>query len=433
MWFFLLDVSLKLVLVVAVAAGLKLCLPRHRPDLERLLWVGVLLAAVSLIASWWLLPNLHLGWLQTTPRVDHAGSAVAPSVVAVAIESDTAWSAVDWAMGIYLAGVAACGLRLLLSYALTLRLLRAATVVQNARLRGLAFELADEFKLSGPVDLRLSAQDHSPLTLGWLRPKIVLPQQALHWSDERLRAVMLHEVAHIRSGDFPLLMLMRLLTTLFWFHPLLWLAQRQLVKACEHASDAFVVASGMKASSYADHLLQIARSLREGRTGFVPAMARISELEGRLIAVLDAALPRSQRYASLRGALVATVMLIASGLGSLKPWSATVADFGLADSNAPLVIVEDLRTTCMFANSTLDRGPEEAATVSLQHYTYFVQDAECAADMASVPAARYAVDPYSGQPVDKADSVVARLPHSSYLVYFANMANFKAFNQNRGG
>jgi len=82
----------------------------------------------------------------------------------------------------------------------------------------------------------------------------------------------------------------RAATALFWFHPLTWSLHRVARRDCERACDDVVLAAGTPATTYADHLFAIARSLPlDDMLGAVTvAVSRPSELEGRLLAILKA-------------------------------------------------------------------------------------------------------------------------------------------------
>jgi beta-lactamase regulating signal transducer with metallopeptidase domain len=431
---FLLDTGLKASLIITLAWLMSFLLKRDRPDIARFFWVAVFTMLLALTLTWPLLPDLHLNlWPSATPVHHATPSAASVGTAGVVAPMATSFSWVDWALFFYLTGVSLFGLRLVLSYLLAWRLVRNSAAPEEAHFRDLAFDLAAEFKLEAPIDLRISKSNHSPLTLGWVRPKILLPVQAYDWDDERLRAVLLHEIAHIRGADYPIMLMMRVLTAVFWFNPLFWLAQRELIKACEHSGDAFVVASGMKASRYADHLLQIARGLRHQSGGMVPAMARISELEGRLMAVLDASLPHDQRFSALRGMILAVVMFGGTLLGNLNPWGDPHQQPGLMGviEGEALELVVDLRTTCMFANQTLNRDPDQAQNIELDSQRYFIQDEDCANNLQHIPSARLALDPLTGEAVDKATAVIAKYPSNPNIVYFASEANLNAFNSSR--
>jgi hypothetical protein len=159
------------------------------------------------------------------------------------------------------------------------------------------------------------------MTWGWRRAVVLLPAGAEGWPAARRRVVLLHELAHVARGDFLTQLAAEVARALYWFNPLVWRAARRLRLESEHACDDQVLAAGAPASDYAGDLLAIARSLRAGRAAAPAglAMARPSELTGRLLAVLDA--QRSRRGVSRRLALPA--WLAAAGvvlpLASLSP------------------------------------------------------------------------------------------------------------------
>ena len=154
-------------------------------------------------------------------------------------------------------------------------------------LRGLTSALAAELGVRRPVTL-LGGETATPMTWGWLRPVILLPPDAEDWPDDRLRAVLLHELAHIARADWPAQMAGHLACALYWFHPGVWLAARQARSEGERACDDRVLLSGVPAPDYARHLLDVARALRDQPPS--PAalpMAQTSQVEERLTAILQ--------------------------------------------------------------------------------------------------------------------------------------------------
>jgi bla regulator protein blaR1 len=147
--------------------------------------------------------------------------------------------------------------------------------------------LRDKLQIAREVRLGTLARDGSPLAAGLFRASILLPATAAGWSSERRRAVLLHELAHIRRNDCRVQLLAQAACALYWFNPLVWIAAARLRRERERACDDEVLRAGTQASSYATHLLDIARELRPARRpSAAMAMARRSELEGRLLAVL---------------------------------------------------------------------------------------------------------------------------------------------------
>jgi len=139
------------------------------------------------------------------------------------------------------------------------------------------------------VRLCSSSVVSTPLTWGWTAPIILLPEDALDWSEEHRRIVLRHELAHVARGDALSQLVAGVACAVYWFHPLVWVAERRLRAECERACDDRVVSLGTPAADYAAHLLEVARSARAfGAPGFLSvAMARPSQLEGRLLAVLN--------------------------------------------------------------------------------------------------------------------------------------------------
>ena len=155
-------------------------------------------------------------------------------------------------------------------------------------------------------------------TSGWLRPRILVPGAAAGWSDERIRVVACHELAHVRRHDWAVQMAADVARRLYWFQPLMWIASGQLRRESEHACDDLVLAAGVAPQAYAGHLLQIARA---GRSDYrwVPAvpMARRSSLERRIAAMLNSARNRralSSRSLVLSGVVLAVAMLSAAAV-----------------------------------------------------------------------------------------------------------------------
>ncbi len=170
------------------------------------------------------------------------------------------------------------------------------------------------------VQIRLSPKVPIPMTWGVVRPVILLPAEAAQWPSDRLRMVLLHELAHIRRWDCFTQTIGQLACAIYWFNPLAWLAFRQMVLERERACDDAVVIAGPKPSAYADQLLEIVRSLRLSRCGVAGgvAMARRSQIEGRLLAILDAA--RKRGHLTKQGLAVGLFALVTvtAPLGTMR-------------------------------------------------------------------------------------------------------------------
>ena len=169
----------------------------------------------------------------------------------------------------------------------------------------------DQLALPFEVRLLRSSRISVPVIWGVTRPVLLLPADVVTWPSDRLRVVMLHELAHLKRFDGISLILTRIAVSLFWFHPLAWSLERAGRSECERACDDLVLAGGTKPSEYADHLLAIARSMPtfDPFRSVTLAMSRKSQLEGRLLSILQPHVAR--RVFSGRGVAIACALAVA--------------------------------------------------------------------------------------------------------------------------
>ena len=185
----------------------------------------------------------------------------------------------------------------------------------NAQVRALSGDLG----IRRHVALLVSDEIEVPITTGILFPRIILSLDYPEWTPMRRSAILNHELAHIKRLDALTQALGHLATTLYWFHPLVWLMVRAMRAERERACDDHVLATGTKASDYAHELLDIVSGLRQPELAAALAMARRSQLEGRVLAVLNPALPRGSVSRRAALALAALTLCIVLPLSALRP------------------------------------------------------------------------------------------------------------------
>jgi len=209
---------------------------------------------------------------------------------------------------LWLLGVTLFLAPVILGLALAGRRIRRCSPVTDPAVLALAAEAARRLGVRRSVALRSSPSVSVPVTFGLMRPVILLPDGAASWPAERLRVALLHELAHVRRGDWAAQMAARLVCALFWHSPLAWPAARMLRAEAERACDDLVLSAGVPAPDYAQHLLAVAAAL-SGAARPLPLavpMAGCGPLESRLRAVLS---PRPRRALSRR--LVAFAFMLA--------------------------------------------------------------------------------------------------------------------------
>jgi uncharacterized protein (TIGR03435 family) len=150
----------------------------------------------------------------------------------------TSWQSA--VLAFYVVGASVLIVRMLAGLAMSLRLLRRTTATGTA--------------IDG-IDVRVSDRLSSPVTLGILRPVIVLPADWREWDANTLQSVLAHERSHVRRRDPAVQLLSLIHRAALWHNPLSWFLHQRLVRAAEDASDdAALIAAGDRAR-YAEILL----------------------------------------------------------------------------------------------------------------------------------------------------------------------------------
>jgi beta-lactamase regulating signal transducer with metallopeptidase domain len=338
----LLQVAVKAALVLALAWAITLTMRRGSAAARHLVWAVALAATLALPVVRLVIPS----WTVAVPESAWSAAA-APAVVpvltpapiqsaAVLPSQGTPWDEsvpvaplsslndprpyLSWgslAIAFWIAGVLGLIARLVYGLARASRIARQAVPVVDDEWLQTFDAAAALLRVDARVELRQTTASSVPVACGLWRPSILLPADALTWSHERRLVVLLHELAHVRRRDCLVQAMAQFTAALHWVNPLAHVALRRLRAEQERACDDLVLAAGADAPAYADHLFEIARSFRSpaAPAWATLAMARPSQLEGRLMAILDHRCNRAPLAARARLACAAsaTAMLVALG------------------------------------------------------------------------------------------------------------------------
>jgi hypothetical protein len=215
------------------------------------------------------------------------------------------------------------------------------------------------------------------MSWGLLRPVILLPRGAERWPDARLRAVLLHELAHVQRRDCLTQFVAELGLALHWVNPLAWVAVWRLRVEREHACDDRVIEAGAQASAYADELLSLARGFRVAREGSLAAvaMARPSTLESRLRAVLAEGRRRtlSRRGAATTAGVALLLTTVVAGLSAVPATSDDPAaeSMGYSPDESPVTATAEAPSEVaaysrdVSAETSTSPAPEASTSLSL--------------------------------------------------------------------
>jgi beta-lactamase regulating signal transducer with metallopeptidase domain/cell division septum initiation protein DivIVA len=151
-----------------------------------------------------------------------AGATLAETPLAARVKTALD-PALPWLLGTWALGVLLLSTRFLGSWVRVQRLRRHSASPVPAEWHLVLSRLCRELKLSRTVRLLQSAAVEVPTALGWLRPIILLPACALTGlAPQQLEAILAHELAHIRRGDFLVNLLQSLVEVVLFYHPAVW-------------------------------------------------------------------------------------------------------------------------------------------------------------------------------------------------------------------
>lgn len=290
--------------IVLLAAALIVQVWRRASAAQRhFVWLAaivivLLLPLTRLISPWWGVPVRGAMAVETrlvfTPET--ADSSAAIPVLAArpanAPRPSSPWRLPDWRLtllGAWVAGGAGLMSYRFLGLWRLRRLERRSMTRADARVEAMAMAVLHEMRIARPVRVRLSAECRVPMTWGFWRPLLVLPAEALAWNDARVAAAIRHEAGHIGRWDYPVRWVAHLACSVYWLHPLVWVAARALRIAQEQATDDLVLRAGTPPEEYAAQLFDSARAVAAHGVfaRHAVAMACPSTLENRVLAIVD--------------------------------------------------------------------------------------------------------------------------------------------------
>ncbi|MHC4618321.1 MAG: M56 family metallopeptidase [Planctomycetota bacterium] len=288
-----------------VIAAESATLPEPTPDIETLQPAERPLA----------MPLLPVETITRTPAVKPTTEPTFPAETEPVLSPVVAVTPVTWQAVVFvgwLAVVVTMGL-LLLQRAIFVR----GLVAQGGEANGLmkdAFEFCrGRMAVCREVRLKVSANATSPAVCGLFRPLILMPYNlAPGLGAGDLRAVFLHELAHIKRGDLWVNLIQTVLQIVYFYNPLLWLANAIIRRIREQAVDeAVLVAMGEKARAYPEILVNVAKLAFERPAlslRLIGVVESRNALAGRVKRILNRPLPKSAKLGA-----IGLIVVIVSG------------------------------------------------------------------------------------------------------------------------
>jgi len=331
---FLTDVAMKATVVLIAAFILTALMRRASAASRHTVWIAACLALLALPMAKAALPLIPVPVLRAAPiatmtmapskaAMPTAPAAAAPAWIVdvtaepVAIAASVAaipvgqWSWSALVAVVWGAGAALLLTRAIVGFARIRRLRRASSPCADPRLLEHVHAAASTVGVGRAVRVIVGEAGAVPMTWGVVRPTILLPAHAIEWTDERLRSVVVHELAHVARLDAASQVIAQAAAMLLWCHPLMWVARRAIRLERERACDDVVLAHGVNAPRYAEDLLAVLQTSRVTSMAGTLAAVRRSQFARRVATILDARVNRGGRA---RAALAAGLALVLSAL-----------------------------------------------------------------------------------------------------------------------
>ena len=234
----------------------------------------------------------------------------------------------EWFVLIWLSGTVLALLHLAAGTRGVWRIARRADRITDAQWLSLAQQTAVELGILRPVTLLRASRFGVPVTCGIVYPVVLLPPEADGWPAERRRAVLLHELAHVRRLDALTQVVAQFAVALFWLSPLVWLAAARMRSERERACDDVVLSAGIRPSDYVHQILEFVRSpVPRSEAAFAAlAMARPSGFEERMRAILNSSTHRGASSRRSVALACSTTIAFVLPLAAMHPWRAAAAE-----------------------------------------------------------------------------------------------------------
>jgi uncharacterized protein (TIGR03435 family) len=225
--------------------------------------------------------------------------------------------------------------------------------------QAMADALARDAGIGRRIDIVVHESVAAPMTFGVRQPVIALPIDAERWHAQPLRHALIHELEHVRRGDWPIHLMAQAVCALYWVHPLAWVAARRMCLEAERACDDAVLHDA-EGAAYAEQLVTLARRLVKRDPVAVLSMAARSDLSTRVRAVLDANQARGRAGVVFALLVVSCAAVCTLLLSPLQAVSVSAARTAAAPLQAPA-------TTSAFDVASIKRnnGPTPGQTIRL--------------------------------------------------------------------
>ena len=238
-------------------------------------------------------------WLPT------ATTAPGANVITPTAMASGAWSWNAITVVIWLLGVLAIGGWHGLAW-LRIRRICRRSAPMPASFDALLSDCLGSMRLSTRIRIRVTTASIGWCVIGWVRPVVLVPATLLNLPQDQFRALLLHELAHVRRHDWLINGALVICETLWFFHPAMWWLGRRIRKEREALCDQVAVHQGADPEAFAYGLMAVLRSARPQAA--LSLSAGDGDAASRIRALLDEAPAQRSRRSAWIAALGAVFL-----------------------------------------------------------------------------------------------------------------------------
>ena len=214
---------------------------------------------------------------------------------------------------LWLVGTIPCLVLILRSRLIYCEIIRKAEALNDPAWTVLCDELERTLGIVRSVRYCVTESVAVPQVVGLRRPTVLLPRHFLDGPPNR--AILIHELEHVRRNDIAWQLLVGAACSLYWFQPLVWFFAARQRAAREEACDDQVLRLGEKASDYARILLDLSSLVQRGYhlppgIGCAVTMPRKRrQVERRIVSLLDPQRKREPISRTVRGGILCGIIV----------------------------------------------------------------------------------------------------------------------------
>jgi beta-lactamase regulating signal transducer with metallopeptidase domain len=268
---FLLSYSVQAALVIGVAFGLDQWSHRASTAQSRV-WTACYVTLLGVLAAGLLLPRMV--WL-------HPWSEISPSGMLIAAEVENVLGKLILATWLLGAGVVV--MRCVIEFLRVQRFIASCPAVSTDSIERIRLLFPEEVLKQGgrAIEVRLSPEDMGPFCYQFHQPFIFVTRSLMDGEEAELRHVLDHELTHLRTEHPLQLCLQKMVQTVLWFHPLVWMAAGRASLVREFVCDDAATHCQASTASYLRTLLRIVEHRNRAHSELLTIGRSIGEVRRR--------------------------------------------------------------------------------------------------------------------------------------------------------